>query len=334
MKLLRKILFPFNALYYTVVFLRNKGYDLGVFKSKSYALPIICVGNLSVGGTGKTPMIELLIKCLQHNYKVAVLSRGYGRQSKGFVLADASSTAQILGDEPYQIAQKFPKITVAVDANRQRGIQTLLALDTPPELILLDDAFQHRKVTAGLSILLTAYDHLYCDDIVLPSGNLRESRSGAQRAQIVVVTKCPATLTEQEKEHIRKRLALSAKQQLFFSSIVYENNIYSSTEKKPLQTLEQKQYTLVTGIANAKPLVQYLRSLGHKFEHLEFPDHHEFSTQELNKISSKSIVLTTEKDFSRLKVLNHDALYYLPITTKMDKQDRFDHSVKEFIDLF
>ena len=334
MKLLRKILFPFNALYYTVVFLRNKGYDLGVFKSKSYALPIICVGNLSVGGTGKTPMIELLIKRLQHNYKVAVLSRGYGRQSKGFVRANASSTAQILGDEPFQIAQKFPKITVAVDANRQRGIETLLAIDTPPELILLDDAFQHRKVTAGLSILLTAYDHLYCDDVVLPSGNLRESRSGAQRAQIVVVTKCPADITEQEKENIKKRLALSAKQQLFFSSIVYEDNIYSSTEKKPLKSLKQKQYTLVTGIANAAPLVQYLRSLGHKFEHFEFSDHHEFSTQELNKISSKSIVLTTEKDFSRLKALNHDALYYLPITTKMDKQDRFDHSVKEFIDLF
>ena len=334
MKLLRKILFPFNALYYTVVFLRNKGYDLGVFKSKSYALPIICVGNLSVGGTGKTPMIELLIKRLQLNYKVAVLSRGYGRQSKGFVRADASSTAQILGDEPYQIAQKFPKITVAVDANRQRGIETLLAIDTPPELILLDDAFQHRKVTAGLSILLTAYDHLYCDDVVLPSGNLRESRSGAQRAQIVVVTKCPADITEQEKEHIRKRLGLSAKQQLFFSSIVYEDNIYSSTEKKPLKSIEHKQYTLVTGIANAAPLVQYLRSLGHKFEHFEFSDHHEFSTQELNKISSKSMVLTTEKDFSRLKILNHDALYYLPITTKMDKQDRFEHSVKEFIDLF
>jgi len=334
MKLLRKILFPFNALYYTVVFLRNKVYDLGVLKSKSYSLPIICVGNLSVGGTGKTPTIEFLISILQSNYKVAVLSRGYGRQSKGFVLADASSSAQSIGDESFQIAQKFPNISIAVDASRQRGIETLLALDTPPEIILLDDAFQHRKVTAGLSILLTAYDHLYCDDVVLPSGNLRESRSGAQRAQIVVVTKCPATLTEQEKEHIRKRLVLSAKQQLFFSSIAYEEHMYSSTEKKPLKSLKQKQYTLVTGIANAKPLVQYLRTLGHKFEHFEFPDHHEFSKQELNKISSKSIVLTTEKDFSRLKTLNHEALYYLPITTKMDRQDRFEHSLKEFIDLF
>lgn len=333
MKLLRKILFPFNVLYYCVVYLRNRGYDLGVLKSKSYPLPVICVGNLSVGGTGKTPTIELLISLLQSNYKVAVLSRGYGRQSKGFVLADALSSAKSIGDEPFQIAQKFPKITVAVDANRQRGIETLLALDNPPEVILLDDAFQHRKVSAGLSILLTAYDDLYCDDVVLPSGGLREQRSGVQRAQIIVVTKCPVDVTEQEKEIIRKRLALSVGQQLFFSSIVYENNIYSLTEIKALKSVEHKKYTLVSGIANAAPLVKYLESLGHKFEHLEYADHHEFSTQELNKISSKSLVLTTEKDFSRLKILNHDALYYLPITTKIDKQDSFEHLVKAYIDM-
>ena len=333
MKLLRKILFPFNVLYYSVVYLRNRGYDLGILKSKSFPLPIICVGNLSVGGTGKTPTIELLISLLQSNYKVAVLSRGYGRKSKGFVLVDALSSAKSIGDEPFQIAQKFPKITVAVDANRQRGIETLLALNNPPEVVLLDDAFQHRKVTPGLSILLTAYDDLYCDDVVLPSGGLREQRSGAQRAQIIVVTKCPVDVTKQEKENIRKRLALRDGQQLFFSSIVYENNIYSLTEKKALKSVEHKKYTLVTGIANAAPLVQYLESLGHKFEHLEYADHHEFSTQELNKISSKSLVLTTEKDFSRLKILNHDALYYLPITTKIDNQDRFEDLLKAYIDI-
>ena len=225
MKLLRKILFPFNVLYYSVVYLRNRGYDLGVLKSKSYPLPVICVGNLSVGGTGKTPTIELLISLLQSNYKVAVLSRGYGRQSKGFVLVDALSSAKSIGDEPFQIAQKFPKITVAVDANRQRGIETLLALDSPPGIILLDDAFQHRKVTPGLSILLTAYDHLYCDDIVLPAGNLRELRSGAQRAQIVIVTKSPTNLGHLEKQTIKKRLALQSGQQLFFSSIDYDEHI-------------------------------------------------------------------------------------------------------------
>lgn len=333
MKLLRKILFPFNVLYYSVVYLRNRGYDLGVLKSKSYPLPVICVGNLSVGGTGKTPTIELLISLLQSNYKVAVLSRGYGRQSKGFVLVDALSSAKSIGDEPFQIAQKFPKITVAVDANRQRGIETLLALDSPPEIILLDDAFQHRKVTPGLSILLTAYDHLYCDDIVLPAGNLRELRSGAQRAQIVIVTKSPTNLGHLEKQTIKKRLALQSGQQLFFSFIDYDEHIYSSTEKLALQTIKNIKYTLVTGIANAAPLVQYLESLGHKFEHLEYADHHEFSTQELNKISSKSLVLTTEKDFSRLKILNHDALYYLPITTKIDDQDRFEDLVKAYIDM-
>ena len=200
-------------------------------------------------------------------------------------------------------------------------------------MVLLDDAFQHRKVSPGLSILLTAYDDLYCDDVVLPSGGLREQRSGAQRAQIIMVTKCPVDVTEQEKENIRKRLALSVGQQLFFSSVVYDNNIYSLTEIKALKSVEHKKYTLVSGIANAVPLVQYLESLGHKFEHLEYADHHEFSTQELNKISSKSLVLTTEKDFSRLKILNHDALYYLPITTKIDDKDRFEDLVKAYIDM-
>ncbi len=331
MKLLRKILFPFNVLYYSVVYLRNKGYDLGVLKSKSYPLPVICVGNLSVGGTGKTPTIEFLISLLQSNYKVAVLSRGYGRQSKGFVLADASSSAQTIGDEPFQIAQKFPKITVAVDANRQRGIETLLALDSPPEAVLLDDAFQHRKVTPGLSILLTAYNHLYCDDIVLPAGNLRELRSGAQRAQIVIVTKCPTNLGHLEKQTIKKRLALQSGQQLFFSSIDYDEHIYSATEKLPLQTIKNKKYTLVTGIANAAPLVQYLESLGHEFEHLEFADHHEFSKQELRQISSKPLVLTTEKDVVRLQSLQHKALYFLPIKTNIDEHDVFENDIKNFI---
>jgi tetraacyldisaccharide 4'-kinase len=284
-----------------------------------------------VGGTGKTPTIEFLISLLQSNYKVAVLSRGYGRQSKGFVLADASSSAQTIGDEPFQIAQKFPKITVAVDANRQRGIETLLALDSPPEVVLLDDAFQHRKVTPGLSILLTTYNHLYCDDIVLPAGNLRELRSGAQRAQIVIVTKCPTNLGHLEKQTIKKRLALQSGQQLFFSSIDYDEHIYSATEKLPLQTIKNKKYTLVTGIANAAPLVQYLESLGHEFEHLEFADHHEFSKQELRQISSKPLVLTTEKDVVRLQSLQHKALYFLPIKTKIDEHDVFENDIKNFI---
>ena len=334
MKLLRKILFPFNALYYVVVFLRNSCYDLGIFKSKSYTIPIICVGNLSVGGTGKTPMIEVLIQMLQKDYKLAVLSRGYGRQSKGFVLADQESTAKILGDEPFQIVQKFPNITVAVDASRQRGIEQLQNLDPTPEVILLDDAFQHRKVRAGLSIVLTAYDNLFCDDVVLPAGNLREPRSGVKRAQVVIVTKSPKKLTTIEKETIGQRLALHPHQKLFFSSIVYADEIVSKTTSILLKELKHQKFTLVTGIANPKPLLVHLERLGLNFEHLEFSDHHEFSEKELSHINSKSVVLTTEKDFSRLQALDHKALYYLPITTQIDDTSAIEKTIKRFVEIF
>ena len=281
MKLLRKILFPFNPLYYSVVFLRNKCFDFGIFKSKSYQTPIICVGNLSVGGTGKTPMIEALIQLLQKEYNIAILSRGYGRKSKGFVLAKNTSTAKILGDEPYQIAQKFPNVTVVVDANRQRGIDRLLHLDLPPDVILLDDAFQHRKVKPGLSILLTAYDNLFCDDVILPSGNLREPRTGVQRAQTVIVTKSPNNLSSIEKDNIAKRLALHPNQNLFFSSIVYSSEIVSKTDSILLEELKTKNFTLVTGIANAKPLVNYLKCLNLNFEHLEYGDHYNFTIKDI-----------------------------------------------------
>jgi tetraacyldisaccharide 4'-kinase len=331
MKLLRKILFPFNPLYYSVVFLRNKCFDFGIFKSKSYQTPIICVGNISVGGTGKTPMIEALIQLLQKEYNIAILSRGYGRKSKGFVLAKNTSTAKILGDESYQIAQKFPNVTVAVDANRQRGIDRLLHLDLPPDVILLDDAFQHRKVKPGLSILLTAYDNLFCDDVILPSGNLREPRTGVQRAQTVIVTKSPNNLSSIEKDNIAKRLALHPNQNLFFSSIVYSSEIVSKTDSIFLEELKTKNFTLVTGIANAKPLVNYLKRLNLNFEHLEYDDHHEFSKKELKEISSKSFVLTTEKDFSRLQSLQHKTLYYLPITTQIQDVSTLEKIVKDFI---
>ena len=199
MKLLRKILVPLNLVYFLFVWVRNKAYDWGLFKSKSYDFPVICVGNLSMGGTGKTPMVEYLIRLLAPTKSVAVLSRGFGRKSQGFVLADSNSNNNTLGDEPLQIKSKFPGVTVAVDDDRQHGIACLQALDHPPKIILLDDAFQHRRVQAGFSVLLTSYNNMFCDDIVLPAGNLREPRSGAQRAQILVVTKCPNNLSNAEK---------------------------------------------------------------------------------------------------------------------------------------
>ena len=334
MKLLRKILFPLNPVYFLFVWLRNKAYDWALFESKSYDFPIICVGNLSVGGTGKTPMVEYLIRLLQSTKTVAVLSRGYGRKSQGFVLADSKSNNNTLGDEPFQIKSKFPGVIVAVDNDRQHGITCLQALDHPPKIILLDDAFQHRRVQAGFSVLLTSYDDLYCDDIVLPVGNLREPRIGAERAQIVVVTKCPHNLSNAEKKVIQSRLKLNSNQQLFFSSIVYDDFIYSDQEKESIQTLKNKNFTLVTGIANATPMVDYLKHSGFKFKHLSFPDHHIFSKKELELIASKSFVLTTEKDASRLQSLKHKALYYLPITLELDAPEKFENELQNFIKEF
>ena len=331
MKLLRKILVPLNPVYFLFVWLRNKAYDWGLFESKSYDFPIICVGNLSVGGTGKTPMVEYFIRLLESTKTVAVLSRGYGRKSQGFVLADSNSNNNTLGDEPFQIKSKFPGVIVAVDNDRQHGIACLQALDHPPKIILLDDAFQHRRLQAGFSVLLTPYNDLYCDDIVLPAGNLREPRSGAQRAQIVVVTKCPNNLSNAEKKVIQRRLKLNSNQQLFFSSIVYDDFIYSDQEKESIQTLKNKNFTLVTGIANATPMVDYLKHLGLKFEHLSFPDHHTFSKKELELIASKPLVLTTEKDASRLQSLVHKDLYFLPITLELDASEKFETALQNFI---
>ena len=206
MNLLRKLLFPFAILYGFITFLRNYLYDKGFLKSYSFNIPVIAVGNLSVGGTGKTPQIEYLIRLLSPNYKVATLSRGYKRKSEGFVLADANATAEIIGDEPFQYYKKFPTIKVAVAADRKNGIEQLLNQKEKPEIILLDDAFQHRKVKAGFYILLTSYGDLFSDDFILPTGNLRESRSGAKRADVIIVTKCPKDISDAEQERIRQKL--------------------------------------------------------------------------------------------------------------------------------
>jgi tetraacyldisaccharide 4'-kinase len=334
MKLLRKILFPFLPIYYVVLFLRNKFYDWSIFKSKSYEFPLICVGNLSVGGTGKTPMIEYLITRLHTKYKLATLSRGYGRNSKGFLVATPGVSSQDIGDEPLQIFNKFKNITVAVDADRQRGLRLLKTHNPSLKVVLLDDAFQHRKVTAGFNILLTAYDQLYCDDFVLPTGNLREPKSGAKRAQVVVVTKCPENLKDLEKTQIKKRLNTEPKQAVFFSAIQYSDILRSSTSSRSITDLKGVHFSLVTGIANPKPLVSHLTGMGLDFEHLSYKDHHEFSKSELDLIRSKSLVVTTEKDFSRLNSDTNDQVYYLPIQLKIDKAAEFENLLKAYVEEF
>lgn len=333
MKLLRYIAFPLVPVYYLVTWLRNKFYAFGLKSATSFEVPIICVGNLSVGGTGKTPMIEYLIRLLKTNYKIATLSRGYKRKTKGFVLANETMNALDLGDEPFQFFIKFKDVIVSVEADRRQGIGRLLALDQKPDVILLDDAFQHRKVKAGFNILLTSYGNLYCNDMVLPTGNLREPKSGAKRADVIVVTKCPKFISEEQKQQIISRLKPLEHQSVFFSSIVYSDKIKNSMEEKKLHDLMDNRFTLVTGIANAKPLVEFLQFEGLKFEHLNFKDHHEFSEKEIENLRKKSIIITTEKDFMRLEPYfkNVNSLYYLPIEIELDNPKKFDGLITKFM---
>lgn len=332
MKLLRYILFPIVPIYYLVTWFRNVFYDLGIFKSKSYSFPIIAVGNLSVGGTGKTPMIEYLIALLKDKKQVATLSRGYKRSSEGFYLADTHANAKTLGDEPFQFYRKFKEdIQVAVDADRQNGIANLIQQETSPEVILLDDAYQHRKVKAGFYILLTTYANLYTNDWVLPTGDLREPRIGAKRANCIVVTKCPENLKDVEKESMIKKMKPKANQSVFFSSISYADTVFSEEKKYSLNTI--KDFTLVTGIANATPLVNHLKTEGLQFDHLNFKDHHDFTAQDIELFKSKSLIITTEKDYVRL--LQFDALkdkvFYLPITVNIDKPEAFNTEILTFV---
>lgn len=313
MQLLRKLAFPISVVYALVVIVRNFLYDTGVFKSRSFKTKTICVGNLSVGGTGKTPMIEYLIKLISIKHKVAVLSRGYKRKSKGFVLASRKTVVEELGDEPFQIHSKFPNVQVAVDADRCNGIDEL-EKEVKPEVILMDDAFQHRKVKPTFSIVLTTYDKPYTTDWYLPTGDLRDSKKEARRADVIVVTKCPEDLSVKAQKTFIGQLNTKDNQQVLFSSITY-NPTLKGTSPISLSGLANQKFTLVTGIADPKPLVTYLKKAGLNFDHLEFKDHHFFTEAEITSFNSKDMILTTEKDYMRLKG-KVDDLYYITIETQ------------------
>ena len=322
MNYFRKILIPFSWLYWAVTSLRNFAFDKGWFKSKKYEIPVICVGNLSVGGTGKSPMIAFLVSFLSLDYQVAVLSRGYGRKTKGYLEVYKNSNAEEVGDEPLQLKLNFPAITVAVCEDRQTGIEKL---NKKAEVILLDDAFQHRKVQPSYTILLTTFNRLYINDTVLPAGNLRESKKGARRADMIVVTKCPKNVAYAKLQEIEYNLKLQPQQKLYFSRIVYDECIYGVSEKLPLDYLKEKPFTLVTGIANPKPLIDFLNEKKLQFKHKKYPDHHRFSSSEIEALKKVEIILTTEKDFVRLQPkLQKYALYYLPIKIEIvHKQESF-----------
>ena len=327
---MRFLLFPFAILYGVAVRLRHFLYDKGWLPSKRYPFPTLCVGNLAVGGTGKTPMVEYLIRLLGQE-QVAVLSRGYRRKTKGFVITDTSATALTLGDEPFQYHRKFPQATIAVCESRQEGIERLL--EHPHfQVILLDDAFQHRKVQAGLNLLLTSYSQLYTNDFLLPVGSLRDIRSRAHKAQVILVTKCP-NLSEEAQQKIIQQLQPLAYQLVFFTRIAYAEEVCREGESQPLEDFLSTPFTLVTGIANPTPLVSFLQSKGAHFTHLSYSDHHHFSEKEIASLSQHKRLLTTEKDYVRFGNALPQ-LYYLPIKTQfLNEKDKeaFDKKILSFV---
>lgn len=332
MNIFRKLLFPVALIYWLVTFIRNFLYDVGIFKSESFDIPIIAVGNLSVGGTGKSPQIEYLIRLLSDKYQVATLSRGYKRSTTGFVLADFNANAKTLGDEPFQFYSKYPKTIVAVDENRVEGIEILLDLGNKPNVILLDDAFQHRKVKAGCYVLLTAYDDLFCDDFILPFGNLREPSFGKNRADMIIVTKCPNDIDELAQQKIKEKLNVS--QPVYFTTIAYDENVYNESGKLSVNKIKEEEKVVVAGIAKPKPFFDFLEA--NSSETLVFSDHHNFEEKDIETILNKAKnnkIITTEKDYVRLKgLLPKDKLYNLPIQSQfINSGADFDKKILDYV---
>ena len=323
MNLLRKSLFPLSLLYDVVTRVRNTAFDKQWLRQSQFDVPTIVVGNLIAGGSGKTPMIAYLLHHFSDRFSLGVLSRGYKRKSSGFLIADATSSIESLGDEPFLLFQKFPKVQFAVCKNRPEGIRGLLEKSPQLDAIFLDDGFQHRQLKPSFQILLTTFEMPWFRDCVLPAGNLRESARGKKRADLVVVTKCPELLSKKEREDYSNKLALDPDQNLFFTSIQYDTNVYGASQMQ-LKSFVQSPFVLVTGIANAKPLTSYLDQLGAKYKHLEFGDHHSFSASDCQNILSLGLpVLTTEKDYVRLSPFLKE-IHFLPISVFfLADEDRF-----------
>ncbi|MEK6493273.1 tetraacyldisaccharide 4'-kinase [Myroides odoratimimus] len=334
MELLRKLLFPFAILYGGITSLRNYLYSINILKRTSFSTPTIVVGNLSVGGTGKTPMVEYIIRLLKDKYKIATLSRGYKRKSEGFFLADEHTTMEQIGDEPFQYHHKFDNIAVAVDAKRVNGIENILKRRTDTQAIVLDDAFQHLAVKGGFNILLTTYDEPYYNDYMLPTGNLRESRRGAKRADIIIVTKCPPTLSLTEQNEIVKKLNLKLGQLSFFTYIEFSKLAYSKADSISVEDLKKEEFLMVAGIAKPQSFFDHLKD--DKTICLTFPDHHHFSSTDIELILDKAKenkIITTEKDYVRLNgLIPSNKLYYLPIQTSfLNNQEEFDKTILNYV---
>ena len=313
-------------------------YDLGILRSRKFKMPVVSVGNLLAGGTGKTPMTEYLTALLNRDFKIAVLSRGYGRKTRGFFKVNSTSNANDVGDEPLQIKQKFPEVTVAVCEDRVEGIKRL---NRDHELVILDDAFQHRAIAPGFSILLFDYNSVGKFELLLPAGNLREPFYGRRRADVIVITKTPETLSEEKRKQILKKISAYSHQRVFFSYLEYGllKSFKHPERELDLNTIKpETQILLLTGIANPVPLLKEIQKRSLNINHHNYPDHHLFSKKNILKLAADfkylpgtdKLIISTEKDFQRLKtgsilkLLNNLPIYYLPVKAEIHQPERFD----------
>ena len=328
LKYLRFLLFPLALLYGIIAHIRNLFFHLGFFGSKNFTTPSIGVGNLSMGGTGKSVVVTYLIEILQKTNTLATLSRGYGRKTRGLRVAGKKDTAATLGDEPFQFFQRFPNINVIVSEKRALGMEAIEALNPSPELVIMDDVMQHRWVKPSILIVTTDYKNPYFQDYVLPVGGLREFRSGINRADIILVTHTPNKFSKSQKKKFLK--SIKSKSPVFFTKIKYDNTLFRNNQFKSTLNLKKDNFILVTGIADPSKMVIYLESKFGVFKHLRFPDHHSFSRKDVTKIlqtATDKIVLTTEKDYGKLcPLINDGKLCYI----KIHLDFIFDSDKKQF----
>lgn len=327
MKYIKITLLPIAWIYALVVWIRHKMFDAGKLKSRKFAIPTICVGNITVGGTGKTPFVEYLIRLLQPKHELAVVSRGYKRKSKGMQVSSENSTAEVLGDEPYQIFKKFPKTLVVADSNRCRAIDYIEESHKSVSAIILDDAYQHRYVRAGLKILLIDYNRPIKDDYLLPAGNLRDLKSAQKRANIIVVTKCPSDLKPIDFRNLIKDIKPFPYQSLFFATQEYDTPYHCLTGEK-VELSKEQSLVLFTGIAKPEPLEEYLREQVKELRTLAFADHHNYNQRDNDKIRGEYLkfandnrwIITTEKDAAKLSAFSDkikERLIIIPVKVKI-----------------
>lgn len=334
----RWILLPFSLIYQFIVWLRNKMYDYNILSSQKFDIPTVVIGNLAIGGAGKSPMTEYLIRILKDKYKIATLSRGYGRKTKGFKYVNLDSTALEVGDEPLQFKNKFPEITVAVCENRCNGVSILQKNN---EVILLDDAYQHRQLKAGFYILLFDFKSLFQTKLTLPTGDFRDVFSSSKRADIIIITKCPDIISEKQKIRIEKTIRAYSNAPVLYSQINYSKPIPLNNNSVDIDLITNMDIFLFCGIANPSPLLDYLKKFNNRIQFLQFSDHHNYSTSDFDKIisnfdlisSENKIILTTEKDIQRISKDYFDTypIYYIPITNTFVSPENNDILIQNLI---